>query len=182
MKINPFLVFGAAAALLLIGRCSAPDVSSRERENWRNESRLAIARKNLVIDSLIERGLALEQLAARQQAKVDTVVRVVEAIPEPDTTPSDSARYWKAKAEGWETAYRGQVEVTISERLRASLAEEARDSLRVERDHLKNLLAQGVHLDQGECEIIFGINCPSRMTTGALALVGGVLLGVSLSD
>ena len=181
MKVSPWVIFGAAAALLLIGRCSAPDVSSEERERWRAGTRLALAKKDLAIDSLTERGLELERRAARQQATVDTVVRVVENVTPPDTTASDSVRYWKAKADGWESAYRGQVEVTISVRLRAVTAEMARDSLRVERDQLKALLAQGVELDNGECEIIFGINCPSRTVTGALALVGGILIGLEIS-
>ena len=181
MKINPFLIFAAAAALLLVGRCSAPDVSSQERERWRAGTRLALAKKDLAIDSLTERGLELERRATQQQATVDTLVRVVETVTPPDTTPSDSVRYWKATAQGWEAAYRGQLEVTISERLRATVAEEARDSLRVERDQLKAFLAQGLKLDKGECEIIFGINCPSRNVTGALALVGGILIGVEIS-
>ena len=181
MKINPFLIFGAAAALLLIGRCSAPDVSSEERANWRAESKLAIAKKDILIDSLVEAGLEHQREDARRQAKVDTLVQVVENVTPPDTTASDSVRFWKAKADGWESAYRGQVEVTISVRLRAVTAEMARDSLRVERDQLKALLAQGVELDNGECEIIFGINCPSRNVTGALALVGGILIGLEIS-
>lgn len=183
--VKPLAWIAAAAMLLLIGRCSAPDTTDQERANWRREARAEVNKKNLVIDSLTELGLEHKQRADSLETVTRSHFVKVEHdttfIPLPDTSPSDSVRYWKAKAEGYRDAYLGQIQVTISERLRAEAAEAARDSSQSDNRALKILLSQGVAISEAsECKVAGFIPCPSRTVTGALLFVSGVVLGVEL--
>lgn len=178
-------IFAAAAALLLIGRCSAPDIPNWEREAWRRASRSALNKKNVVIDSLVELGES-HKLRADSLERI-AVSRFMKAESRPDTTtppeanPSDSVRYWRSQSEyersqkeTYREAYLGQVQVTISERLRASVAEEARDSLMVVNSALKGLLARGVELsekaDRG-CRVLYLLPCPVPYLGGGYDLL-----------